>query len=168
MGCSSSLLGGFFRPTKPAPRCQNLVWKQHPAPKLKSLFETKTPGLAHNVFSAVRLFLLENFQDFFLKMFLPPQCFVVFFLKKRKNKAKLRRCKILTVMAMLFVIQRGFLHTSFQSFRAESGRVRFNLEATGRGAGISLERAAAHPRSGESAEEEQRETKVRGRGVRLC
>lgn len=92
-----------------------------------------------------------------------------FFFKKRKNKAKLRRGKILTVMAMLFVIQRGFLHASFQSFRAELGRVRFNLEATGRGAGTSLECAAAHPRSGESAEEgEGRETKVRGRGVRLC
>lgn len=45
---------------------------------------------------------------------------------------------------------------SFRCFSLfTSVRVHFNPEATGRGAGTSPERAAAHPRSGESPEEEE-------------
>lgn len=71
-GWSSSLPGGIFISTKPAPRLQNLVWRKHPAPQLESQSKKRSlPGLVHSVCNFIDTFrYLENFPQIFKSVFL--------------------------------------------------------------------------------------------------
>lgn len=93
-GWSSSLPGGIFISTKPAPRLQNLVWRQiSSSTAQESVKKRSVPGLVHSVCNFIyTLRDLENFTQTFKNVFLL-KFFLCFFLKsngglKKKKKKK--------------------------------------------------------------------------------
>lgn len=89
-GWSSSLPGGIFISTKPAPRLQNLVWRQiSSSTAQESVKKRSVPGLVHSVCNFIyTLRDLENFTQTFKNVFLLKFFFLFFFKKQRWIKKK--------------------------------------------------------------------------------